>query len=149
MSPSPVLVADGIENPWNARALCDAAAMFGTACLFRDQGSLARAWSETIAPRPAESPGSPGAARQELQVISREALQRDYAPIVALDNLPGAKSVYGFRLPGAAGCACPAVIVGNERRGVSRAVQALADCAIEIPMASRSLNCLNVAAACR
>jgi hypothetical protein len=32
------LVADGIENPGNARALLEAAGMFGGACLFRRRG---------------------------------------------------------------------------------------------------------------
>jgi len=36
MTSSVRLVGDGVENPANARALMDAAAMFGASCCFRD-----------------------------------------------------------------------------------------------------------------
>jgi hypothetical protein len=39
------LVGDGVENPANARALLDAAAMFAIPCLFRDSRGLAQRWS--------------------------------------------------------------------------------------------------------
>jgi hypothetical protein len=67
-----------------------------------------------------------------------------YAPLVALENLPGAADIYGFRLPDGDQ---PALVVGNERRGVARDVQTQAVAAVRIPMPSRSVDCLNVAAA--
>jgi tRNA G18 (ribose-2'-O)-methylase SpoU len=127
-----VLVGDGIENPWNARTLVDAAGMFGTRCVFRDRGGLAAAWEAAL---PAAPP---------LDVIALADLAREYAPLIACDNLPGAAEVYGFRpAPGPR----PALVVGNERRGVARDVQAMASQAVQIPMFGRKLDCLNVAAA--
>jgi len=128
----PTLIADGIENPWNARALLDAAAMFASACLFRDRKGLAAAWSGRF----------PDA--EPLRLVSRDAIAERFTPLTALDNLPGAASVYGFRpAPGPR----PALIVGNERRGIALDLQAIATRRVEIPMPSRRLTCLNVAAA--
>ena len=126
------LVGDSIENPWNARTMIDAAAMFGGACRFRDHGRLAVAWQEAVGREAGFTP------------ITHDELARDYSPIVACDNAEGAASVYGFRLPAGAR---PAVVVGNERRGITRDIQCLAQCAVEIPLVSRTLNTLNVAAA--
>ena len=133
MTPRPLtLVGDGIENPWNARTMLQAAAMFNSPCLFRDRCELAQAWTEAVSAGPS------------LPVISREALVRDFSPIVAVDNVDGADSVYGFRL---AGGTAPAVVVGNERRGLAEDLLTVAHHAVQIPMVSRKLNCLNVAAA--
>src|SRR5256885_7181028 len=38
------LLGDGLENPANARALLDVAAMFGIPCLFRDTRGLEAQW---------------------------------------------------------------------------------------------------------
>jgi hypothetical protein len=126
------LVGDGIENPWNARTLIDAAAMFGSRCLFRDRARLADAWRE-VAPAPVE-----------LALLSRDDLMRDYTPIVACDTLEGAASIYGCRL---ADGPRPAVVVGNERRGLARDIQAIATQVVQIPLVSRQLTSLNAAAA--
>lgn len=125
------LVGDGIENPGNAQAMMDAADMFGTQCLFRDRSGLARSWED-----PERLP----------HFITFDALARDYSPLVAFDNVPGAADVYGFRLaPGPAS----AVVVGNERRGIGRDVMSIAHHKVQIPMFARAggVNCLNVAAA--
>ncbi len=52
--------------------------------------------------------------------------------------------LYGYELPDLARCA---VIAGNEREGISREVATIATQAIIIPMISKRLNCINVAAA--
>lgn len=104
------LVGDGIENPFNARVMQAAAAMFGGPCRFRD----------------------------------REDLAATYAPLIALDNVPGAQPVYGFRPPRGPR---PALVAGNERHGISREVLKLASHKVMIPMAGRRLNTINVAAA--
>ena len=133
MSGPPItLVGDGVENPWNARTMIDAAGMFGGACLFRDRARLAEKWRAA------------GLAPEKLPSISLVDLARDYTPIVACDNLPNAVDVYGFRLPGGTH---PALLVGNERHGLAHDMQVVAQHAVQIPMASRTLNCLNVAAA--
>ncbi len=126
------LVGDGIENPWNAQTMLDAAVMFDTACVFRDRGKLAQTWLEET---PAES---------RPKFISCSELAHDYSPIVAFDNLEGASDVYGFRLTGGPQ---PAVVVGNERRGLSHDIEAIAGYRVQIPMFVRQPNCLNVAAA--
>lgn len=133
MTANPItLVGDGIENPWNAQTLLHAAGLFGSACVFRDRCDLARTWGETIAGPPLPP------------MVSPAELAAGYAPIVAFDNLPGADSVYGFQLGRGPR---PAVVVGNERHGIAKDVVALARRAVQIPMGSRRLNCLNVAAA--
>lgn len=126
------LVGDGIENPWNAQTLIDAAGMFGGDCLFRDRGELANAWQTTFP------------AAGSLALTSHEELVHTYAPIIAFDNLNGASAVYGFRM---ARGGRPAVVVGNERHGLARDMQIVAHHAVQIPLLSRNLNCLNVAAA--
>src|SRR5207248_2400349 len=51
---------------------------------------------------------------------------------------------YGFPLkPGPQ----PALVAGNERCGLARDMRSRVDGAVQIPMLSRRLNCLNVAAA--
>jgi hypothetical protein len=122
------LVGDGIENPGNALAMVHAAGMFGAACRFRDTKGLAGAVCCTR-----------GDIVSPITVDELRALHRR---VIAFDNIPGAQDVYGFR-PG------PdfAVMVGNERRGLSHQVREIATDAVQIPMQSRRISCLNVAAA--
>jgi len=128
VKPSVTLIGDHIENLANARTMVHAAAMFGSTCFFH--GS------------PEQRYGVPHG--DGLQTITRTELAAAHAPLVACDNTDGAVDVYGFRLPGGPR---PALIVGNERRGVSKEVTRLARCAVEIPMVSRRVTTLNVAAA--
>lgn len=126
------LVGDGIENPWNAQTLRHAAAMFESPCVFRDRGDLVKAWTDAMS------------GEEPLTLIDRDALAECHSPIVAFDNGEGAESVYGFRM---ARATAPAVVLGNERHGIGRDIQAIAHHRVDIPMVSRRLNCLNVAAA--
>jgi tRNA G18 (ribose-2'-O)-methylase SpoU len=128
----PTLVGDGIENPWNALTMLHAAGMFGAGCVFRDRKGLMVAWEEV---RPVPDP---------LPLTSYEELARGYSPMVAFDNLEGAKDVYGYRLPHGPR---PALVVGNERRGLAQDVIGLASERVQAPLVSRSLSSLNVAAA--
>lgn len=127
----PILVGDGVENPWNARVMIHAAEMFGWECAFRDRKGLFEAWSA------ASFHGEPPR-------VTREEIATFHSPIVAFDNAKGAADVYGFR---------PAtgdrlsVVVGNERRGIAKDMLAITDHAVQIPMVSRRINTLNVAAA--
>jgi tRNA G18 (ribose-2'-O)-methylase SpoU len=61
---------------------------------------------------------------------------------VAFDNLPGASDIYGYQ----AGMDF-AVMVGNERHGLSHECVKLATDKVQVPVLSRRINCLNVAAA--
>ncbi|MBI4602059.1 MAG: hypothetical protein HY721_08865 [Planctomycetes bacterium] len=135
------LIGDGIENPANASAMRHAAAMFACGCLFRDTNGLLEAWRGARGADPEERQDPEQG--QDLGLISLQDLRARFKPVVAFDNLPGARDVYGFSLPGAAA----AVVVGNERKGIGRDVRRLADCAVQVPMVSRTLSCINVAAA--
>lgn len=133
MSPldRPVLVGDNIENPSNALALRDAAALYDWKVAFRDHQGLASAIAE------AASEWTPRWADLEA-VASAE------GPLIALDNAENAASVYGFRI------ARPeriALVVGNERRGIAPDFRRAASHRLEIPMVSRRVDTLNVAAA--
>jgi len=75
--------------------------------------------------------------------LSGDVLAGSGVPIIVLENASGAEDLFKFRPP-----AVPfAVVVGNERKGVSRELVRLADRVIQIPVQSVQLNCLNVAAA--
>jgi hypothetical protein len=79
----------------------------------------------------------------------REALAAGPGPLLVLENAPGATPLHGLRLPPGP---APVLVVGNERRGVSRELLRAADKVIAIPMASRigaarGVDTLNVAAA--
>ncbi|AVT33071.1 hypothetical protein C6361_30575 [Plantactinospora sp. BC1] len=124
------LVGDGLENPANAYALRDAAAMFGVPCLFRDGRGLAGRWS-------AERAGGP------LHIIDSAELLAASTPIVAVENAPGATSVFGTAPPAGR----PSVVVGNERLGVRPDVLRAATRCVQIPMTGRGVNTLNVASA--
>jgi hypothetical protein len=121
------LVGDGIENPANAVTMSHAAAMFGAACRFRDTKRLN---------------GGNASAEHVFKPITTADLRVLHSRIIAFDNLSGAREIFGFR-------AGPnfAVLVGNERRGLSHEFAALATDRVQIPMLSRRINCLNVAAA--
>jgi hypothetical protein len=124
------LVGDGIENPGNALTMVHAAQMFNAGYRFRDTRELAESGELT------------SALAGPLPAITSDELCALHARIIACDNIPGARDVYGFR----AGRDF-AVLVGNERRGISRQFRDLATDAVQIPMRSGRLNCLNVAAA--
>ncbi len=125
-----VLVGDGIENPGNALAMLHAAEMFGVECQFRDTKGL----SESELLKNVRGGRFPVTTGTELKA-------RD-SQIIAFDNLPGATDVYGFRAS-----RNPAIVVGNERRGLSHEFRELATDTVQIPMLSRRVNSLKVAAA--
>jgi hypothetical protein len=113
-----LLVGDGIERPANAQALIDAAAMFGAACSFRDTCQLAGRWSDER--------GGP------LPLVETTRLLGELLPIVAVENAPGARSIYDVGLP----VGHPTVVVGGERRGIRDDVLRAAARCVEIPMAT-------------
>jgi len=129
MNRSITLVGDSIENPANALTMMHAAGMFGSACRFRDTKGLA------------STPGAP-LALSGITNLNAEEARALHPRHVAFDNLPGASEVYGFQ----AGTDF-SVMVGNERRGLSHEFASLATDRVHVPMHSRRINCLNVAAA--
>ena len=124
------LVGDGIENPGNALTLLHAAEMYGVDCAFRDTKGLEK--SEVLQ----------GVFEGPFPTTTGNAIQALHSKIIAFDDLPGAAEVYGFN-PGRDF----SIVVGNERRGISYEFRDLATDALQIPMLSRQINCLNVAAA--
>ncbi|PWU11207.1 MAG: hypothetical protein C5B50_23850 [Verrucomicrobia bacterium] len=130
MNERTTLVGDSIENPANAVVMVHAAQMFRAACRFRDTKGLARSPEVTAL----GAPFFPG--------IEADAIAKLHPRLVAFDNLPGAADVYGYQ----AGRDF-AVMVGNERRGLSYECARLATDKVQVPMLSRRINCLNVAAA--
>jgi tRNA G18 (ribose-2'-O)-methylase SpoU len=124
------LVGDGIENEANARVMNEAAAMFGAACRVRSVGAAAQVCDPLCDPP------------QPPHSITAAELAQLHTRRIAFDNLPGAREVYGYRAGNDF-----ALIVGNERRGLSHSFKTVATEAVQIPMHSRQMNCLNVAAA--
>ena len=118
---TPILVGDHIENAGNAACLRAAAAMFAWPCGFI---------GDAVEPD--------GGWR-----LTSDALVRSGVPIIAVENTSGAEDLFKYRPPDGPF----AVVVGNERKGVSRELLRLADRVIQIPIQSVQLNCLNVAAA--
>ncbi|MFG2039950.1 TrmH family RNA methyltransferase [Dactylosporangium sp. NPDC048998] len=113
------LIGDGLENPANARALIAAAEMFSVRCGFRDGRGL------------------------PLGLSTVDTAELLGAPLVAVDNAPGAESVY--RAAPVRGAA--SVVVGNERRGIRPDLLRAATRTVQIPMPGRGVNTLNVATA--
>lgn len=126
------LIGDGVENPHNALAMTEIAAALDAACAFMDRKGL----------RDATQSAYPEAA--PLTCIGPRILTETYNPLIACDTLPEAVDLFGCRpAPGAS----PAVVVGNERLGLTHAVQARSQQKVRIPMATRGIGSLNVAAA--
>lgn len=71
-------------------------------------------------------------------------LSRRFDWLVAAENHPQAQSVYEYRPPleGKG-----ALLVGNEAKGLRRRTRKQAHALVEIPLPSKNINCLNVAAA--
>lgn len=128
--PPGTLVGDAIENPHNALALVDCARMFNVDCRFRDTKGLASR-AELLA-----ALGNP------FPVIADDEIGKLHPRTIAFDNAAGASDVYGLR-PGLGFT----LLVGNERRGLSHGARAVATHVAQVPMRSRRINCLNVAAA--
>ena len=130
MNQAVTLVGDSIENPANAVVMNHAAAMFAAECRFRDTKGLVQPVTGV------------GPIREEFATIEVDQILGLHPRVVAFDNIPGAAEVYGYQ----AG-ADFTVLVGNERRGLSHDCVKLATDKVQVPMLSRRINCLNVAAA--
>ncbi len=118
------LVPDGVENPANAEVLLHAAQMLGAGCRFVDRFGLA----EHV---------------PDLPFCDASPLLAGFE-VVAVDNVPGASDIYGYKLPRGVE---HAVVIGNERSGISPELRSRAVRSVQIPMVSKVVNTLNVAAA--
>ena len=124
------LVGDSIENLANALVMKHAAAMFGADCRFRDTKGLVQPEIDSAA------------IGETFPTIEVDQIPGLHPRVVAFDNLPGAVEVYNYQAGNNF-----AVLVGNERRGLSYDCVKLATDKVQVPMLSRRINCLNVAAA--
>lgn len=124
-----ILIGDHIETPGNADCLQATAGMFGWE--FGLLTALDTAHVDTIVMPEGACPGGPAA------------LARASPTIIAIENAGGAEDLFRFRAPDGP----LAVVVGNERKGISRQLLRLADHVVQIPIASRTINTINVAAA--
>ena len=124
------LVGDSIENLANALVMKHAAAMFGADCRFRDTKGLVQPEIDSAA------------IGETFPTIEVDQIPGLHPRVVAFDNLPGAVEVYNYQAGNNF-----AVLVGNERRGLSYDCVKLATDKVQAPMLSRRINCLNVAAA--
>src|SRR5262249_36663066 len=98
------LIGDTIDNQYNVDAMMHAAEMFDTTCAFKNP----------LAGTPA---------------ITCAQISDFYSPVLALENWKHAQSLYGYRLSAETQAA---VVVGNERRGVSQEMAAVTTQAISI-----------------
>ena len=103
--------------------------MFGVECRFRDTKNLADALNANP-------------YRESIRTVTSAELQSLHSRIIAFDNLPRARDLYGFHASHDF-----AVLLGNECRGLSREFASIATDRVQVPMFSRRINCLNVAAA--
>jgi tRNA G18 (ribose-2'-O)-methylase SpoU len=124
------LVGDAIEHPGNALALVDCARLFEVDCRFRDTKGLL------------QSAELQAALSGVVLLTTTAEIGTLHPRTIAFDNDAGASDVYGLR-PGMGFT----LLVGNERRGLSHGLRSLATHAAQVPMRSRRINCLNVAAA--
>lgn len=125
------IIGDGIENPWNARTLIDAAELFEAFCYFRDRKGLSETFPEIK-------------SGQTLHLINCEQVRERYKPVLALENRDNAVDLFGFKSGSESNCA---LVVGNEKYGVSHEMAMNAEHIIEIPMTGPTLNTINVASA--
>ena len=132
MALPPAIVADDVENPGNVETLLVAAEMFCSTCVFHAHAHLARAdLTDAL-------------NNHRSRIVTSDEIGMQFRPLLALENVSGAAELYGFRFPTGP---TPALVVGNERRGISRELLTLSDRAVQIPMPSPHLNSLNVASA--
>lgn len=110
-------MGEQIVGSWNADALADIAQAFG---------------------------GSYCAYADVGEDKNSDSLLTHATCLLAAENSPEAQSVYGFRPPQSGRCA---LLLGNEAKGLRRRTLKRVHATIEIPLVSKNINCLNVAAA--
>jgi hypothetical protein len=126
----PLLVGDGIENPWNIEALKDAAQLFHWNTAF-----IANERLKSVV-------GNPAAPLRQFTTLPE--IKACNCKVICFDSTSSSQSIYGFRPPPLDSIA---LVVGNERKGIRRELIDQSNGLIQVPMASRRVNSLNVAAA--
>ena len=80
----PTLIGDGIENPFNAQAMMDAAYMFGCPCGFRNRAGIAASWAAAM-------------GGGDLRLMAGEDIAASFSPLVAFENAAGKDAAFFFR----------------------------------------------------
>ncbi|HLK56516.1 MAG TPA: TrmH family RNA methyltransferase [Chthonomonadaceae bacterium] len=118
------LIGEEIAGEWNTTALANIAQAFGGDYL------------------PYNGQAEEG---EDLDTASAQGdLLRSFDCLIAAENRPDARNIYAFR-PQVTGRR--ALLVGNEAKGLRRRTLKQAHAVAEIPLVSKNINCLNVAAA--
>lgn len=76
--------------------------------------------------------------------MSSEQVASSYSPVLALENMENAADIFAFKLSSSNR---PALIIGNERFGISHDMVSTAEHVLHLPMTGPSLNTINVSAA--
>jgi tRNA G18 (ribose-2'-O)-methylase SpoU len=128
--PMLTVIGEEIAGEWNVAALADAAQWYGGSYidLHTSQDS-----SQRIV-----------ASGDRDQILPSDPLE-EYDWLIAAENTPGAADIYSYRLP--PNVVRPALILGNEAKGLRRRTHRRAHATVQIPIPSKNINCLNVAAA--
>lgn len=130
----PLLIGDSIENPWNRVALGDLAELFGWTAKFCGSKLVQE-----------KSPKSRSLIDdEELSYCAMEEIQDAVKTLLCFDTGSRAQSIYGMKK---AKLDQLALVVGNERKGIGRELLHAATKLVQVPMVSRRVNSLNVAAA--
>jgi tRNA G18 (ribose-2'-O)-methylase SpoU len=128
--PALTVIGEEIAGEWNALALADAAACFGG--------------NYIGLPAPSHL-AQDDALHSALSELSPADPLRDFDWLIAAENAPEAADIYSYRLP--PGVERPALVLGNESKGLRRRTLRRANAIVQIPLPSKNINCLNVAAA--
>jgi hypothetical protein len=121
------------RRPWDTRAAPDGRAAYARLRVLKCSAGIVATGQSSgtrIRQRIVEAP---------LQTESCRPVTR--ADMVAVLKVVGPGASFGHRLPRKSNAA---LVVGNERHGIAHEVQARANSALEIPMAARGINCLNI-----
>jgi hypothetical protein len=154
------LIGEEIAGSWNEEALADIALVFGGRYLaYNSSLAPVHSYRDRVYSSPLALDTHEGCPYELCPQINGEADNEEignggeddllpilgrYDCLMAAENLPGAQSVYSFRPPREG---AKALLVGSEARGLRRRTRKQAHAIIEIPLISRNINCLNVAAA--
>ena len=127
------LIGEEIVGEWNIRALDDIVHAFGGSYL----------------PYAAHAPELSESSTMEADVLEASASETcldAFDWLLAAENRPDAKNIYDCRAPLLVNSHY-GLLVGNEAKGLRRRTLKRANVIAEIPLVSKNINCLNVAAA--
>ena len=123
------IFADGLEDPYNARALVSCAELFDARAFLRDRFGLRQRLDPMLESKLLPSPGL-------------DAVRSSYDRVLTIELAPSASNLFDYHPPQDGEKI--AVFVGNERHGVEKAVRRVSDQVLQIPMRGNGVDSLNV-----